>query len=335
MPTTYPRELTRWEEVFDLQGTDAQRELTARSLDRFAFPWPVLLPGLRARVNRTRIPVRWMDCQVYAAAAAGVEVDDHAAPAEGGHADSEHHGHEHGHGTYGHGTYGHEHQHVVVPGMGEAHPIEREIEGRRRILGLAGYGGWVGLDFSLEGDPELTAEVFGSEGAHMADFFHMHYQPDLYRQVWNALHPGDAEDSAGPVPEEGPVGHGHGWFDAGGYYSWAGEAFMGLFVQAFSDVPVTIRFDHPPTAEGIELLRAVYPLPEPAAPEEPTTPEADPALRVYALPSGTIYHETGKHPATLSRAEARGLTLRWWDTGQQATAAGLRPCRSCRPAPLS
>ncbi len=294
----YDRTATGWPDVFELHGTPPQVSLVEAALDRFSFPWRILLPGLARRVGRQRIPIEWMDCQVYAA---------QAAAAEGGES------HEDGGVTvHDHAVLPNdqplEHPHITVGGD-TAHPITRIIEGRRRILGLAFYSGRIGLDFSLQDNAELTAEVLGSEGAHMIDFFVMHYQPDLYRAVFNALHPGTDQDAPGPVPEEGAVHHGHGWFDAGSYYSWGGEAFMGPVVSTYSDIPVTIEFVHPPTEEARDVLRNAWPPVTVGTPggEEPTGP-TEPTF--WALPGGTIFHEKGKHPATINRARTRNIPLR-------------------------
>lgn len=201
--------------VWDLRGTENQNRIIQEALDRTTFPFDVLLPGLQASVGRSYIPVEWEDLSRY----------NRVADAEG-------------------------HEHVHINGD-TGHPIFREIEGRQRVLGLAWYSGKVSMDTSLEFDDELAFEVFLSEGAHMIDFFWM--TQEHREAIWNALHV-DAEDSD-HVTEEGEVGHGHSWFDVGGYYSWVGEAWMGLFVRAYSNVLVTIDFDHPPTDAAVREAR--------------------------------------------------------------------------------
>lgn len=140
----------------------------------------------------------------------------------------------------------------------EADPLIREIDGRTRVLGLAWYSGKVSLDLSLQTNPVLAEEVFLSEAAHMTDFFWM--DNGLRVAVWNAAHP-DHEDLPFDATVESAVdlGHGHGWFDIGGYYTWLGEWYMGAFVLAFShDVPVTIEFDHPLTEESVTEVRNAF-----------------------------------------------------------------------------
>jgi hypothetical protein len=144
-----------------------------------------------------------------------------------------------------------EDNHVHLANGDVGHPIEA----RARVLGLAWYSGKISLDLYCEPRPDLAHEVFLSEGAHMLDFFWMQ---DRHRvMVWNALHP-ELEDLPinTSIEEEGSIIAGdEGWFDVGDYSSWIGEAWMGLFVKAYSDIPVTIPFRRPPTAEAVKYVR--------------------------------------------------------------------------------
>jgi hypothetical protein len=126
---------------------------------------------------------------------------------------------------------------------------------RSRVLGLAWYSGKVTLDLSLERDPTLAGEVFLSEGAHMLDFFW--FTNEHRAAIWNALHLSHERIEADThVGDGADLGHGHSWFDIGEYRTWVGEAWMGLFTLAYSDFPVTIPFDHPPTQSAVEETRA-------------------------------------------------------------------------------
>ncbi len=251
--------------VWRLEGTENQQRLVTETLARTTFPFDVLLPGLQSQTGRTHIPVDWSDLSRYAAA---LEVK----AATGGHL------HVHEDGDTG-------------------HPITRSVDGRERVLGLAWYSGRVSLDLGLENDPELAAEVFLSEGAHMIDFF---WFTDEHRvAVWNALHAGTDQDvpPGTDVVDGIPLGHEHGWFDVGGYYAWVGEAWMGLFVRAYSDVPVTIDFDHPPTDVAvIESRNALTPY--------------------FQSPSGTVHDQHRKAKI------ARYL---------MAIPEGAKRCGICRP----
>jgi hypothetical protein len=339
--TTYPREQTGWEQVLTLGGTERQQQITRDALDRLGFPWPVLLPGLRARVGRSRIPVVWEDCQAWAAQATQAPVAAEADPAQyDPHASTDDAEHRRlrarATGARAHDDQDHHHDpvadetvtthtHVSDAEGNVGHPIERVVEGRSRILGLAWYSGEVSLDLSLESDPELAAEVLASEGAHMIDFFWLHYNPTAYVALWNALHPGTAQDVTGPIPEEGHVGHGHGWFDSGGYYTWVGESFMGAVVAAFSDLPLTIEFEHPPTAESTAWLRQAFPLPTlPEPPPQP--PPTEPGREVYGVEGSRTYHDS--HRGIPREGQSR-LT---WPSAEQARAAGRQACGVCKPA---
>ena len=197
--------------ILVLQGTPGQQQVIRNALARSNFPWDILLPGLRARTGRSHIPVDWMDLSRWTAS----------------HAEAE--GLPHAHGD-------------------EAHTIEREIDGRNRVLGLAWYAGRVTLDITLERNPELAGEVFMSEGAHMADFFFM--TDPMRIAIYNAFHP-----THEPLPLDTPIHdghaphHGHSWFDVGSYGSWVGEAFMGAFTATYSNFPVTIVFHQAPRSE--------------------------------------------------------------------------------------
>lgn len=58
-----------WEEVWELQGTEEQRDIARVALDRGVFPWNLLLPGFRERVGKERIPLDWQDLSQFAKAA--------------------------------------------------------------------------------------------------------------------------------------------------------------------------------------------------------------------------------------------------------------------------
>lgn len=165
------------------------------------------------------IPVEWQDLSRYAAT-----LEEQAL--EGGH------NHIHEDGDTGH-----------------------PIEARHRVLGLAWYSGKVTLDESLIHDPILAMEVFLSEGAHMLDFFWMEDRERMV--VWNALHPDTEDLPLDTNVEDGTIiGGTEGWFDVGPYRSWVGEAWMGLFTKAYSDIPVSIPFNRPPHDEAISYVRA-------------------------------------------------------------------------------
>ena len=182
-----------------------------------------------------------------------------------------------------------DHDHIHEGGD-TAHPIN-DPENRSRVLGLAWYSGKVSIDTSLESNPLLAKEVFLSEGAHMVDFFYMTDEHRAY--ISSVVHHHDETD------------HGHGWFDRGTYREWVGEAFMGIFIQAFAPtIPVTIPFTHAATPEGADL--AGHALLGP---------------RVFTTPLGRVFHDTHR----------LRVPSKWFISRQEAMRQGLRPCGTCRP----
>lgn len=262
--------------IFDYQGTEAQRLIAKNALEiRCDFPWERLLPKLQEGTEwsqpKSTIPVEWADLSRYAA------VLEEAA-AGGGHA----HIHDE------HGDTG--------------HPIEREFEGRRRVLGLAWYSGKVSVERTLESNPSLAAEVLLAEGAHMVDFFFM--TPAQREEIYAILHPDmDADELADHLEE-------HGWFEETGnedYWSWVGEAFMGAFCIAFSDIrPSLAGFYHAATPAMRNEIRAAL---IPVAPS------------LFGMDRSSVYHDNHL-----------GIPIdRQWSTAAEAIAAGRRPCRVCKP----
>jgi hypothetical protein len=202
------------------------------------------------------------------------------------------------------GEHGHSHDEGV-------HPVEREVDGRRRVLGLFYLPPHtrVVLDSSLEGSPTLAAEVMLSEVAHAVDYHWL--APNGRRHlVWNALHDPHEHLTAEPA-ESGDVGHGHSWFDgAGGYSTWVGESMMAAFVRAIApSIPVTISLSHPIGEQAVADVRAALDLDTP----QPRQP-------VFASRTG-VFHDSHK-----------GITpVGWYDDRDAALAHGLRPCKVCKP----
>lgn len=187
------------------------------------------------------------------------------------------------------------HAHIHEDGD-TGHPIERVIEGRRRVLGLAWYSGKVSVDSSLEQDEPLAQEVFLAEGAHMVDFFYM--TEDHRKKLYAVYHDGD----------ERP--HDHGWFEETGnqdYWSWVGESFMGGFIRAYAPtVPVTLdNFIHKSPPEIGPKIREVL----------------TPGPIVYGLRRSSVYHD--KHDGVAAEVTFPSKTA--------AESEGRRPCRVCKP----
>lgn len=191
-------------------------------------------------------------------------------------------------------------------------PVERDVDGRRRVLGLYYPPPYerILLDVSLEADPDLAAEVLLAEAAHAVDYRQLRPR-GLRRAVWDALHPDQPPLTVEP-PESGDVAHGHSWFDGpAGYETWVGEAFMAAFVRAFSDVPDTFASAHPVSAAVAAEVRRVL-LDQPSPP---------PGGRVFRGRRRTVYHDAHRGVAPVE----------WYDTAAAAAGAGLRPCGVCRP----
>lgn len=150
-----------------------------------------------------------------------------------------------------------------------ADPLQRQVDGRARVLGLFYLPPHtrIVLDTFLVSRPDLAAEVFIAEAAHAVDYHFM--DNGMRAAVWDALHPEHEDLPAGAtVHESGDLGHGHSWFDGpAGYDTWVGEAWMGLFTQAFApSIPVTIELAHgiEDPAEIQRIREALVPPPAPA-----------------------------------------------------------------------
>lgn len=183
---------------------------------------------------------------------------------------------------------------------------------REQVLGLAWYSGKVTLSLTMVQNPTLGMEVFLSEGAHMLDFFGM---TDEHRRViWNAVHPPEQHLAPGTDISDGvDLGHGHGWFDVNTYRNWVGEAWMGVFVRAFSDIPVSIPFGHIETPAVIAEIRTLF-MPGADGPgDEPPEP-------FFGIYNSEVYHD--KHAGIPHDVEFVSRV----DAEQHR-----RPCRVCKP----
>lgn len=97
--------------------------------------------------------------------------------------------------------------------------------------GLAYFDGRIELEQSLVSQPDTVQSVFLYESAHMVDFF---YLTDAMRQqIYAVYHTGRGDK--------------HKWYDNPDYFQDLGEAFMGGFAAAYSDLPPDPRFKHKTT----------------------------------------------------------------------------------------
>ena len=275
---------------FFLSGTEQQRQVCRDALARCDFPFDRLMPSL-IKEGRQSIRVEWADLSRYAAS----------------------------------DGLGHDHVH---DDDAVAHPIERVVEGRRRVLGLFYLPPHtrILLDNSLLGMPELAGEVLLAEAAHAVDYHYM--TPDMRRAFVNSVHtqqlaPGaDVGDGVAFALD----GHICSWFDVGSYADWVGEAFMEGFIEAFApSQSVTISLNHPVGPEDRAVIRVALAVDEPAKEDVQPAPVVGPAApvaeEVFTVRSGVIYHD--KHLRL-----RRDLTF---PSPAAAQAEGFRPCRVCKP----
>lgn len=261
--------------MWALTGTASQNALVQQAIDRCHFDFTKCLASL-AGEGRASVRVEWADLSRYAA------------------------------------SEGKAHDHVHV-GDAVAHPVERVVDGRSRVLGLFYLPPHtkIVLDVGLERDPVLAQEVFLAEGAHLADY---HYMTSEHRRLFvNALHTDQLPPGANT--DDGTAfyldGHTCSWFDVGGYAWWVGESLMEAFCEATSDVPVTIALAHPVGPEDRAVVRGFLGIIDP-----------EPVGRVYR----------GSRWSKIVHDEHAGIAPgEWFDSLSDAVAAGLRACRVCKP----
>lgn len=296
--------------LFDLSAlTPEWRAAVEVAFGRGRYPWATLREGLHRKVGRTAIPIDAADLSRYGAAAASL--DDRPEPIALVRA-----------GADGHEDHDHHHP---EEGGDKAHLIAH----RKRALGLAWYSGRVTLELTLLGEPELLAEVLWAELAHMVDFFGM--TGDQRRAIYAAFHGGEVTDHGHGDPED--------WFGDKvnlGYWFQVGEAFMGGFILAFTDIRGRLGgFGHTATPEVGRQISAILvgpalppPAPPPPAPPSPPVPPPPPPpdsgpAPYFAREGSTVFHDTHRRvPRDVEFA-----------TVEDARAAGLRPCGICKPRP--
>ncbi|MCA1569291.1 MAG: hypothetical protein LC798_03005 [Chloroflexi bacterium] len=259
--------------------TEPQRALIVNAAQRCSYDFTRCLPTLRSQWGAQFITVavsdltRWSQAQEARAAE-----EDHV----------------------------HHHEHLDVTDD-ESGATGHGIVVRHRVLGLAWSNGKIEVEQTLaDQNPELFLEVFLSEVAHEVDWFDPALNQAGEDTLFDVMH-GVVDATPGRDTPE----HGHDWFDMDSYNTWAGEAWMGLFTAATSDVRVTLtQFVHKVTPEGIDVTRrllGITPAPEPK--------------RVFAGQTSAVFHDT----------HGRLRRDRWFDSAEEAVATGLRPCRVCKP----
>jgi hypothetical protein len=270
--------------IFNLSGSaPLQRTILESALQRCTFDFEQVLPRLRAETSRQTVPVTWADLSRFA----GATDDDRAHPAV-----------------------------AVVEPTSRAHGNH---DHRRATLGLFYYDGRIVLHSGLVTEPEVAAEVFLAEAAHLVDRFYM--TSEMRRAIWEVWHPGEEDAHHDTV---------HGWSvpfsqwqgemdrqgaEEVGYFESGLEAWMSAFVRAFApDVPVVLDapFAHRTNAEQATRIREIV--------QPGTEPEGRP---VCASRFGYAFHRPGAHWWV--------LCPRMFPNREAATAEGLRACRLCKP----
>jgi hypothetical protein len=280
-------------DAFDLtRCAPLQRTIIESAVQRCAFDFTRVLPRLRAETSRELVPVTFEDLSRFNRATD----PERAHPAVP----------------------------VVEPAPrahgGEDHGV------RRATLGLFYYDGRIVVHAGLVTQPELAAEVFLAEAAHLVDRYFL--TPEQRRAIWEVWHPGE---------QTAEHDRAHGW--AAPFVDWQGEmdrpgtpevgyfdsgleGWMSAFTRAFApEVPVTLDqpFAHRTRAEeAAEIRRIVAPDLDPQP-----KPEPEPEPSFCGSRFGYAYHKVGAH---------------WWvvcprmfDSREAAEVAGLRPCRICKP----
>lgn len=280
--------------IWNLTGNSTQIAVVKRAIERCDFDFDKLGPSL-AREGRLVISVEWADLSRY------------------GTSDGK----------------GHEHVHE---GEAVAHPIEREVDSRKRVLGLFYLPPHtrIVLDASLTHNPELAQEVFLAECAHAVDYHFM--TPDMRRAFVNSVHT-DRLLPDSNVSDGAPFyldGHTCSWFEVGAYADWVGEAFMEGFIEGTSDIACTVQLNHPVGPEDRAVIRdflgivdaAPEPVPEPAVePEVVPVPEpvvVAPEEALQPAPEPTPEEPTSTQPANAADVALATALRRFMRTARGA-----------------
>jgi hypothetical protein len=181
--------------------------------------------------------------------------------------------------------------------------LEGEVDGRRWVMGVIyTQSGRIYLDVRLERSPELAMAVVGAEIAHAVDFFLP--MTDAMRgellRLWGK--PGTTWWEVADYGSE--------------YFRLGGEAFMGEFVKAYSDLPFdSTPFLHDAGVEPADVRRILgIERTDYAPPAPPPVPR--PVAVTYG--KSKVYHKPTHYPR--AGKPVNDLT-------------GLKPCKVCKPAP--
>lgn len=187
----------------------------------------------------------------------------------------------------------HDHGHGDKP-----HAIELVLaDGRHFTLALIyTVSGRIYLDIRLEAHPDLAMQSVGAEVAHAVDFF-LPMTDDMRNELLRLW------------------GVGGTWWEVqdygAEYYTLGGEAFMGEFVKAYSDMPFDqSAFLHDSGVEPEDIRRVLG--------IERTD---KPMTVVVSYNKSKIYHRTSHYPSKHPKG------AQWWPS----PPAGYRACKVCKP----
>ncbi len=243
--------------IFEFPDQDAPALVPA--LARGDFPWDQIVSGLIRQFGRNYVPAKLSDLSRYGRELRVFRSDDG----------------------------GHEHSHS------DGYHI---LEARHRVLGLYWLDGRIEVEQSLRDEPDLLAEVFWSEGAHLIDYAFL--TDEQRTEIGRILHGGGSDD--------------HPWWEKEDYgreyRSLLGEAFMAVICQAYTDIEPTIMLEHAVNDDvGLHVRRFL-------------TPDLA-GLQFVGCRWSKVYHRAGAHRYSCGYAK--------WHTASEAVAAGRRPCRRC------
>ncbi|MBA2741919.1 MAG: hypothetical protein H0U46_07900 [Actinobacteria bacterium] len=289
--------------TFELQGSDAQKAIVFECFDP-SSPNFIRFPWLRLTPPALPIPIGWMNlnsAEMLSAIEWGSEpspndpmlgiADIPGSPNRAAQRPEHVPGHVHIHDEEGN----------------EGHGILRWISGRWWTAGVFWTDGRIYVDVRCESRPALAREVVSAELAHSVDFF-LPLSDDTKLELMDLWHPG-SEDA-------------HTWWEihdyGGEYYTLGGEAFMGAFTIAYSEMePDQSAFEHRSTEEMADAIAAIVGV----AP-------VSSRLMVFRIGRSRRYHRETCWVVRVSKT--LGRTMLKLDLSS-AQAAMLTPCRICRP----
>lgn len=303
-----------YKDKFNLTGTLRQQEIVKQALDAIKFPWEKLkLPNRYTEIG-------WRDLNT---------------------------------GLFGHTAKLHQGEHPDAEKK-ETEPLYGQVEGRKYILGVFyPMTGRIYVDNQLVDYPEIAQSTVSAEIAHSVDEF-LPLTVQQRNQIMELLHPEGPDD--------------HTWWEKSNYgeeyFSLVGESFMILFTYAYSDLPFGNANDfehagHPSMGPAIRKIigieRTDYVAPSTTSQPTTTSTTTEPTTTstttvasttttttsesttttttleatvkpYFAKVGGKVYHDSHKNVHKKLEGE-----MIYFNSVEEAEAAGLRPCKTCKP----